>query len=236
MKRLSMAAAAGALLVLYGAGSPLLPALPARLNIMVSSTIVLVLAAAFVWGLLPLRTMGRRLLLLAAAAIPVWVVVTWVGWLSVANVAKLVAAAALGLWIAGELERLSWIVVVACASAAIDVFSVAAGPTKAILAQGPVVAGYFTVIINWFGYAGDEAFTAIGVSDMIFFSLYLGAAIRFSLRPRASAVAMVVSFLVTMAAAMWWVALPALPLLAAAFLGVNADLLLGRLRPSGAGS
>jgi hypothetical protein len=41
---------------------------------------------------------------------------------------------------------------------------------------------------------------------------------------------MVGSFLATIAAAMWWTALPALPLLSVAFLGVNADLLWGRLR------
>ena len=78
-------------------------------------------------------------------------VLNWVGLVPVANVAKIVAAAALGLWIAGELERLSWIVVVAAASAAVDIVSVAAGPTKALLAQGPVVVGYFTVAITWFG-------------------------------------------------------------------------------------
>jgi hypothetical protein len=73
------------------------------------------------------------------------------------------------------------------------------------------------------------------VSDVIFYALYLGAARRFGLRARASAVAMAASFLATIAAAMWWTALPALPLLAVAFLAVNADLLWRRLRgPAGA--
>jgi hypothetical protein len=56
-------------------------------------------------------------------------------------------------------------------------------------------------------------------------ALYLGVAWRFGLRVRATAVAMVASFLVTLALAVSWRALPALPLLAIAFLGVNADLL-----------
>jgi hypothetical protein len=49
---------------------------------------------------------------------------------------------------------------------------------------------------------------------------------------------MVVSFLATIAAAMWWTALPALPLLSVAFLAVNGDLLWRKLRrgegPAGA--
>ncbi len=45
---------------------------------------------------------------------------------------------------------------------------------------------------------------------------------------------MVVSFLVTIAVAMWWTALPALPLLSVAFLAVNADLLWRELRGAAA--
>jgi len=61
----------------------------------------------------------------------------------------------------------------------------------------------------------------------------LGAARRFGLRVGWSAVAMVVSFLATVAAAMWWTALPALPLLSVAFLAVNGDLLWTKLRRGG---
>ena len=150
-----------------------------------------------------------------------------------ANVAKVVFAAALGIWIAGELERLSWIVVVAAVSAAVDIASVAAGPTKAILAKGPVVVGYFTLAVTWAGYSYAEAFTGLGVSDLLFFALYLGAAKRFKLRTGWSAVAMVASFLGTIALAMWWTALPALPLLSVAFLAVNADLIVRGVRRGG---
>jgi hypothetical protein len=45
---------------------------------------------------------------------------------------------------------------------------------------------------------------------------------------------MVASFLVTIAAAMFWTALPALPLLSVAFLSVNGDLIWRRVRrPAG---
>jgi len=233
VKRLVPAVAAGALIVLWGFFSSRLPALQVKPDIMLSSALVLALVAVLVWGLLPLHTLGRRLPLLTAAALPLAILFVWLGWVPLANVAKVVAAAALGIWIAEELEKLSWIVIVAVVSAAVDVVSVAAGPTKAILDQGPVVVGYFTIAVTWAGYAYSEAYTGLGISDVIFLSLYLGAARRFGLRVGWSAVAMVVSFLVTIAAAMWWTALPALPLLSVAFLAVNGDLLWRKLRRSG---
>jgi len=233
MKRLVPALVAGALIILWGFLSSRLPALPVRADIMLSSALVLSLVAVLVWGLLPLHTLGRRLPLLTAAALPLAILFVWLGWVPLANVAKVVAAAALGIWIAEELEKLSWIVIVAVVSAAVDIVSVAAGPTKAILEQGPVVVGYFTIAVTWAGYTYSEAYTGLGISDVIFLALYLGAARRFGLRVGWSAVAMVVSFLATVAAAMWWTALPALPLLSVAFLAVNGDLLWTKLRRGG---
>lgn len=233
MKRLAPAVVAGALIVLWGLLSSRLPAPPVRADIMLSSALVLSLVAVLVWGLLPLHALGRRLPLLTAAALPLAILFVWLGWAPLANVAKVVAAAALGIWIAEELEKLSWIVIVAVVSAAVDVVSVAAGPTKAILDKGPVVVGYFTVAVTWAGYTYGEARTMLGISDVIFLALYLGSARRFGLRVGWSAVAMVVSFLATIAAAMWWTALPALPLLSVAFLAVNGDLLWRKLRRGG---
>ena len=233
MKRLAPAVIAGALIVLWGLFSSRLPALPVRAGIMLSSALVLSLVAVLVWGLLPLHVLGRRLPLLTAAALPLAILFAWLGWVPLANVAKIVAAAALGIWIGEELEKLSWIVIVAVVSAAVDIVSVAAGPTKAILDQGPVVVGYFTIAVTWAGYTYSEAYTGLGISDVIFLGLYLGAARRFGLRVGWSAVGMVVSFLATIAAAMWWTALPALPLLSVAFLAVNGDLLWKSLRRGG---
>jgi hypothetical protein len=233
VKRFALPLAAVAVLLGWGFGSGGLPSLPVRADIMVSSAVVLSAVGALVWGMLPLRVLGRRLPLVALAALPLAVLFVWLGWVPAANVAKVVFAAALGIWIAGELERVSWVVVVAAVSAVVDIISVAAGPTKAILDKGPTVVGYFTVAVTWAGYSYTEAYTGLGVSDVIFFSLYLGAARRFGLRAGWSAVAMVASFLGTIALAMWWTALPALPLLSVAFLAVNADLLYRKLRGGG---
>jgi hypothetical protein len=230
MRGLAPAVAAGGLLIVYVRFSSLLPAFAVRADIMVSSAIVLGLMAVLVWGMLPLHVLGRRLPLLSLVALPLAVLFVWLGWVPLANVAKIVAAGALGMWIAAELEKLSWIVIVAAVSAVIDIVSVAAGPTKALIGQGPVVVGYFTIAVTWFGYSYAQAFTGLGVSDVIFFALYLATARRFGLRVGWSAVAMVASFLATIAVAMWWTALPALPLLSVAFLAVNADRLLAQLR------
>ncbi len=231
MKRFALPVAATAVLLAWGFGSRLLPELPVRPNIMLSSAIVLSAVGALVWGLLPLSALGRRLPLAALAALPFAVAFVWLGWEPAANVAKVVFAAALGIWIATELERVSWIVVVAAVTAVVDIVSVAAGPTKAILEKGPVVIGYFTIAATWAGYA--EAYTGLGTSDVLFFALYLGAARRFRLRAGWSAVAMVSSFLCTIALAMYWTALPALPLLSVAFLAVNADLIVRGVRGGG---
>jgi hypothetical protein len=230
MRLLILPLAAGGVLVGGGYGSSSLPALPVRADIMVSSAVVLTAVAALVWGMLPLRSLGRRLPLVAVAALPCAALFVWLGWVPLANIAKIAAAAALGIWIADELERVSWVVVVAAVSAVVDIVSVAAGPTKAILEKGPAVVGYFTIAVTWVGYTYAEAYTGLGVSDVIFYSLYLTTARRFGLRTGWSAVAMVASFLVTIALAMWWTALPALPLLSVTFLCVNADLLYRRLR------
>ena len=151
---------------------------------MLSSAISLALAGTLAWGLLPLGVLGRRLLFLPVALLPLAMLFVRMDLIPPANVAKVVAAAVVGIWIAQEIERPSWVVAVAALSAAVDIVSVAVGPTRLILDHGPMVIGYFTVTMTWFGYSWSEAYSAIGLSDIIFLGLYLGAARRFGLRER----------------------------------------------------
>jgi hypothetical protein len=232
MRPLWPAVAAGVALVAVGALAQRLPAFALRPDIVVSAALSLSVAAWLVAALYPLRRLGHAVLLVAAVALALGAALTWAELLPLANVAKVVGAAALGLWVAENLERASWVVLVAAVSAVVDVLSVYGGPTRELLDEGPQIVGYFTVALTWFGYATTEGYTALGISDVVFFSLYLTAARRFGLRPVASAVAMVASFVVTIVAALWWEALPALPLLSVAFLAVNADR-LWRLRGAG---
>jgi hypothetical protein len=120
MKRLAAPAIAVAVLLAWGFGSRLLPALPLRANILLSSAIVLSAVAVLVWGLLPLGALGRRLPLVALAALPFAVLFVWLGWVPAANVAKVVFAAALGIWIARDGAR-QLDVLVAAVSAVVDI-------------------------------------------------------------------------------------------------------------------
>jgi hypothetical protein len=235
MPRLRAAVGAAAALLAVGYLTPVLPGFALRADIVLSAAISLAAAGWLVWSLYPLRTLGHRLLLVAVAGLLTGVLLTRLGLLPLANVAKIAGAAALGLWVAENLENASWVVLVAVVSAVVDIASVYGGPTKALLEEGPRVVGYFTVALTWFGYPPAEGYTALGISDMVFFSLYLGAARRFGLRAGCSAVAMVTSFVVTIVLALWWEALPALPLLSVAFLAVNADRLWALRRPHRAG-
>jgi len=232
MPRLTSAAVAAVVLVALGALSGVAPVFAARADIVASAAVGLSVVAWLVWALYPLRVLGHRLLLVAAVGLPLGALLTWLELLPLANVAKVAAAAALGLWVAENLEHASWVVLVAVVSAVVDVVSVYAGPTKVLLDTGPAAVGYFTIALTVSGYAVTEGYTALGISDVVFFSLYLSAARRFDLRSAASAVAMVASLVVTVAAATYWEALPALPLLSVAFLAVNADRLWA-LRPRG---
>jgi hypothetical protein len=230
-RRLGAALAGGAAVAIFTAYSSLVPAVhPLRLDIVVSMAVALPLLAVLLCGLAPLRTLGHRLLLVALVALAAALLLTYAGWLPGANVAKAVFAASVGLWLAAQIDSLAIFVVVAVLAALVDTFSVltAAGPTNTLLNKAPQVVGYFTVAMTWFGYSYRDAYSAIGTSDLLFFSLYLGAALQFRLRVRLTVVAMTASFLLTVVLALWSRALPALPLLSAAFLLANADLLWRR--------
>lgn len=226
------AAAAGAGLALWTGVSAWLPELPLPEGVVPASAVALALVAALQAGLLPLSDLRRALPLVAVAALAAAVALTLLGFTPGVNVAKVVFASALGLWLAGGIARASWVVIVAGAVTVVDIVSVYSpvGPTRTILEQGPRVVGWFTVALAWPGYAVSHGYTALGVADLIFFAFYLGAARRFSLRLRASAVVMSLSFLASIGAGIWLSAVPALPLLSLAFVAVNADLLWQRSR------
>ena len=223
--RLGLGLAAAAALIAWGYLSQHLPTLPRSANSLTSTAVSLALVMAIVWAMLPLTRAGRRLPLVALVGLGVGVLLVALGLIPLANVSKVIAGAALGLWLATEIQRVSWVVIIAAVASAVDVLSVAFGPTKEILEEGPVLIGYFTIAFAWFGYSLDAIYSAIGVSDVVFFALYLGCAAGFGLRPRLTAVAMVAALLVTFAVAMWWKALPALPMLSMAVIMVNIDRL-----------
>ncbi len=187
------------------------------------------LATLVIAALAPARASASRLLAAAAVAVAATAALIAAGLAGTpATLAKLVAAACIGLALAGLLQTAAEMVAIAVLVAAVDAYSVAAGPTHAIVLHHQQVLGAFTLA---FHPPGSYAVAQIGASDFVFFALFTAAAARLGLRVVATWVAMTASLGITMTLSYALdAALPALPLLSIAFLGTNADLLLGRLR------
>jgi hypothetical protein len=178
-----------------------------------------------VWLALPLREEGPRTLALAAASLVALAIVLEVAGLDVAaNFVKIAAVASVGWWFLGFFEALSWVLLVAVLIIPVDSFSVARGPTKEIVEHQPQV---FDALSISFPLPGEHASAQLGLPDILFFSLFLAAAARFGLRVGWTWLLMALSFGVTLAFAVGFdvSGLPALPLLSAAFILVNVDLI-----------
>jgi hypothetical protein len=189
---------------------------------------------ALVWLALPLRTWRWLLpagLMLGGLA---WAL-NVVGWHTPENFAKLFAVTLIGFWFLSYFETVAWVVLVAAIIPIVDAYSVARGPTKVVLEHHEEV---FTNLSFAFPIPGENTAANLGLPDLLFFALFLGAAARFGLRPGWTWAAMVASFGATIALAVSELferifnlgGLPALPLLSIAFLLVNADILWRQLR------
>jgi len=226
----------GTLGVYYGV-SEHLPGLPQWGDVAFLGLGLMPLTFLLVWLALPLRETGSRELAVAAVSLVVLtVILEWAGLDIAANFVKIAAVAAVGWWFLGLFEALSWVLLVALLIVPVDAFSVARGPTKEIVENQPQV---FNALSVSFPLPGQHSSAQLGLPDILFFSLFLGAAARFGLRVGWTWLAMVLSFGTTLALAVGFdvAGLPALPLLSAAFVLVNADLIWqaykeGSARPS----
>jgi hypothetical protein len=146
-----------------------------------------------------------------------------------ANFARLAAATLLAWWFLGWFETASWVVLVACIIPWVDAYSVWRGPTKQIVENH---AHVFDVLSFAFPVPGEHAAANLGVPDLLFFALFLGAAARFGLRVIPTFIGLVAGLGLTIAATVAFdlSGLPALPGIALGFLIPNADLLWPRLR------
>ena len=185
---------------------------------------------ALVYLVLPLRAARERQLLAVALAFALLALFLHLARLnSLADFAKLGAMAFIAFWFLNFFESISWVVLVACIVPWVDAYSVWRGPTNQIVHNHRHV---FSTLSFAFPVPGEESAANLGLPDLLFFSLFLAAAARFGLRVPATWIALVASFGGTIAIAVLWgkPGLPALPLLSAAFLLANADLLWRRLR------
>jgi hypothetical protein len=194
-------------------------------GLVMPATLLLVLLA------LPLRT--RRWLLPAAAVL---VLVAFVsaeaGSGLTANFAKLWAATFAGWGFLRLFEELSWVVIVAAVIPFVDAISVWRGPTHEIVGNPKNFHIYTGVAIAFPAPGGAAAY--LGPPDLLFYALFLAAAVRWHLRVGVTWVAMTVMYSLTLviAYAADVSGLPALPFLSLGFLGANADLLWHRFRPA----
>ena len=219
-----------AALAAYDALASRLPDLPLWWDVALTAFVLIPATFALVWLALPLR--GRRELApLAATGAAVAILAAALGFDVIGNYAKLAAATAIGFLFLDLFERLSWVVFVAFVIPVVDSVSVWRGPTNQIVSERPQV---FRALSFAFPVPEFGSFQ-LGLPDLLFFAVFLGAAARWALRVPLTWLAMTASFGITMAAAVWrdWFGiggLPALPLLSVAFLVANADLLWRELR------
>jgi hypothetical protein len=183
---------------------------------------------------LPLRT-SRYVLPVGLAFVVLAVVLTVVGFDVFANFSRLAAATLLGWWFLDWFEEASWVVLVALIIPWIDAYSVWRGPTKQIVSHHEQV---FTWLSFAFPIWGAPAAANLGVPDLLFFALFLGAADRFRLRVVPTYLCLVAALGGTIAITVWLdlSGLPALPAISLGFLVPNADLLWRNVRAARAAS
>jgi len=183
-----------------------------------------------VWFALPLwRTPLKQLLVLVVVCGVAAVVLQATGAGVVANFAKLAAMTFAAWCFLRFFEELSWVVLVAAIVPFVDSYSVWRGPTKTIVTEKPEV---FSALSFTFPVPGQEGGAMLGLPDLLFFALFLGASARWHLRTGWTWVCLVAGLGGTMALATWLEVdgLPALPLLSVGFLLPNADLLWRAVR------
>jgi hypothetical protein len=179
--------------------------------------------------LLALPLWSHRWIVAAGVAFGIAAVVTWEADSHLAsNFAKLAAYTCAGWAFLRLFEELGWVVIVAAIIPFVDAISVAAGPTKHIVNHHFEV--YSALAVAFLAPGGGAAF--LGPPDILFYALFLAAAVRWRLRPVWTWVAMtgMYSLTLVLANATDVGGLPALPFLSAGFLLANGDLLWRRLR------
>jgi hypothetical protein len=195
-------------------------------SILLVALVLMPAAFALVWLALPLWN-ASRLLLLGAACVLAAVATSVLGLDSVANTCKLAGVTLLGWWFLSYFETVAWVVLVAAIIPLVDAYSVWRGPTKTITEEHAQV--FDALSISFVVPAGTAQ---LGLPDVLFFAVFLGAAVRFDLRPVATWLGLTGGLALTMILATWLdvSGLPALPALSLGFLVPNADLLWRRLR------
>ena len=226
-------------IALWSQFAPSLPAVDSEWgNVAILSFGVIPAMFGLVWLCLPLRGVLSlpQLAILAATLVVLAVACSLADLEIAANLLKLAAATAVGWLALAFFEAPWWVALVALMIVPVDLFSVARGPTKEITENQPQVFDALSVymLIPGRNAEGQAQAAHLGLPDVLFFGLFLGACARFFLRVAPTWVLMTLSFGGTLVLAVWFdqAGVAALPLLSAGFVLANADLLWHSIRGS----
>jgi len=222
-----------ALLILLGAlvawfeAAPHLDPVSEWKSVVLLSFVVMPAMFGLVWLALPLVGETRWLVVGSAGLVGSAFVCGAFDWQVPENFAKFGAMTCLGWLFLKAFEELSWVVIVSLAIPFVDAYSVWRGPTHSITQHH---AGVFTTFSVAFPVPGGNA-ARLGLTDVLFFAIFLGAAVRFQLRPSLTWILMVAGLGITITLTTYWSTggLPALPAISLGFLIANADLLWRRV-------
>ena len=147
--------------------------------------------------------------------------------LFVADLARILAAACVGISLARYVTSVGTALIIVVAAIASDIFSVFAGPTKALVREDSPLLDFLLLVFPTFG---SPLGFALGLSDFIFMALFIAASRFLDLRYAATLIGVCsAAFLAVTAGLLLARPLPALPFIALAFVLVNADLILASL-------
>jgi hypothetical protein len=184
-------------------------------------TTLLLAACVLVW--LPARDEAFVLALLALGAGLIAAGATEAGSVPVADVTKALFAATLGMLLAWALAEPAILVAVPLFVAGIDIASVAGGPSELLARDSSRTGEFLSLYLPAWG--GGRA-GMLGLADLIFLGFFAAGAWRFHLRRRVTGVALLLALPATVVIQVALdAAVPALPVLAAALLVPNLDLL-----------
>jgi hypothetical protein len=226
--RVALAVAAPLVALAYFPAAPGLPALPAGdAALVVAGGAGLLMIALSTLALLPAHAtlIGPLLVLLGGGLLVGALNAGGVG--AGANVCEALLAGAGGVLLARWLDRPPFAVVLPLLVAAIDVWSVASGPSSRLLAAGTESVDVLSFALPAWGRA--DVVGHLGLSDAVFLSVFAAWAWRFGLRRASTLAGMTLGLLASLVLGVAFDrAVPALPLVAAGYLLPNVDR-VGRL-------
>ena len=210
----------------YFLAAPALPALPAGdATVLVAGSVGLMLVAATALALLPARDTVVGPLLIALGAGLLVAAFNSDGANGVgagANVFEALLAGAAALLFERRLRVPVFAVSVPLFVAAIDMLSVAFGPTSRLLDGGTARVDALSLDLPAWGGAGSAGH--LGFSDAFFLALFAAWALRFGFRPTATIAGLLLGLLAALVLSVTLDrAIPALPFLAAGYLLPNLD-------------